>query len=1282
MKWLKRTGTALGILVLSWALAWLAVPALLKWQAEIRGSQLLGRKVSLGDVSFRPWSMELTLGNLTVGRAAAPSSPASSAQAGEPLLHVARVRANLAFWPLLRGVPVVEALDVESPRLSVARVAPGRYDVDDVIDKLTMHGARDERTAETPRFALYNVRLIDGRIHFDDRPAGRVHQLDALQLALPFLSTRPDQVEITVQPHLAFTLNGARFDSGAQATPFAQTRHGLLKATMSQIDVRPYLGYLPLDLPVRVTAGILSGDVAVEFSYPAGGTPSVSLRGWVGASDAVLRDAAGAPLLTWRQLRLGLHDVQPLARSLAFDTLRIEGAELHLVRDASGRLILPGVTDTSSRAAEGHAVSAAAPVGVASRARPHEIDSTASAVKASASEAAREAGPAKVAAPWQIALASIEFAGARVLWTDASVRPAAQAALDDVSVAVKHVRWPTQEPMPVSLSATVRGPGDTSGEAGRLLAEGTANDREAALKLSVSALSLQSLEPYLAQYIVPRVDARVSAQGTLDWAADRGAAAAPRLRVAIERASLDALSVQPASARAAAPAASFEQLAVADVQFDMQARTATLGSVTLRRPSLSLVRDRQGRFDALQWWRGAATTHAAASDAETPWHVQLGRLALQGGRVQLTDAFVRRGPKERALKAELRQIELAVQGFSWFGSHATPAAKLRLAAKVASGGAARVGRIDWNGDVGLRPVQASGTARIVQFPAHMVAAYFAESMPLSLLHAEVNYSGRVALREQAQGWMASAAGDVLLGDVHVTTLPDPSVAALASGGDELLNWQALALKRVKFSMKPGARARLEVGEAALTDFYSRLVVTEDGRFNLRELRAPAAAASAPQSGDNAEGEAAPPAAPVSTVQATAPAALASAPSGVPQPRLPLDLFVGTTTLTNGRIDFSDHFVQPNYSAALTELNGELGAFSSTAPEMATLRLRGRAAGTALLDIAGKINPSVTPIALDIKARATDLELAPLSPYAGKYAGYAIERGKLSLDVAYKIDADGRLEASNQLVLNQLTFGERIDSPSATKLPVLLAVALLKDRHGVIDINLPIRGSINDPKFSVGGIVVKLVFNLLAKALTAPFALLAGGGTQDLSVVAFDAGTTVIAAEGTGAVDKVAKALADRPALRMTVTGIADPALERDAYRHAVIESRLLAERRREGLRAGAAASAPVTLAADDRARLVKQLYRQTDLPGKPRNVLGFAKDVPMAEMEALLRQHVPVTEDAMREIALQRGLAVRDALIAKGLPSERLFVAAPKVRAAADADSGWTPRAQLSLSTR
>ena len=1232
--------------------AWLAVPPLLKWQAQSRLSEWLGRAVTVGEVGFRPWRLEFTFDDVAIGAAPGAAAPV----AGAPLLQLARIRADLALWPLFRGLPVVEALDLESPRLAVARLAPGHYDVDDLIDRFS-RGA-DEPAAQPTRFALYNLQVRDAQVRFDDRPLARVHAVDALQLALPFLSNLPEKVEVTVEPRLAFKLNGVPFDSGAQATPFAPTQHAVLQLKMAELDLGPYLAYLPRSQPVRPTRGVVSAELALEFTRPPGAAPAVALRGWLAARDLDLIGTGGAPLAGWRTLHIGLRDVQPLARRLDFDTLRIDGARVHVARDAAGRFNLPWDVQ-SAAVAPAPAPAPAARNGAAASA-------------AAASGAATTAAPPRPAArPWQVSLQAIEVADARLLWNDATVTPAVALQFDELTLSAKPLHWPLARPAAVSLTATLRAQAAKSAAAGRLAAHGSASDREARLNLEVADLDLETLAPYLAQALVPSVLGRLSAQGRLDWSAG---AAAPGLQIAIDQARLDALRVLSGSGRTAQESAALGQLAIADLRVDVAARSATLASVRLVRPSLLLVRDRQGQFNVTQWLRpapaaaGRAARSPPARARELPWRWQLSRLQVQDGRVQLSDAFVRRDVRKRPWRAELNQLQLGLQGLSWLGDHATRNARLELSARVAGPATAQekappAGTVDWKGEVGMRPLQASGQVRVVRFPVHLFAAHFADRLPVSLLRAEAGYAGSLALREQAGGLTLAAAGDVLLGDVHVTTLAGSAAdpAALATGADDLLSWQSFALKGVKLALKPGTRPRLDVGEAALTDFYSRLVITEQGRFNLQDLGPPAAPASA---------------------LSAASAASAATPAEAAPAGLPLDFSIGATRLSDGRIDFSDHYIRPNYSAALTELQGELGPFSSTSRDMATLQLRGRAAGTALLDISGRINPTVEPLALDIKARATDLELAPLSPYAAKYAGYAIERGKLSLDVAYKIDADGKLQASNQLVLNQLTFGERIESPSATKLPVLLAVALLKDRHGVIDINLPVSGSVNDPEFSVGGIIFKLIVNLIAKALTAPFSLLFGGGGEDLSFVDFRLGTALVADAGAGALDKVAQALQDRPGLQLTVTATADLAAEREAYQRLAIDGRLLAERRREALRAGAAASAPATLGADDRERLLKALYRRTDLPDKPRNVLGLAKDIPGPEMEALLRKHVPVTAEAMRELALQRGLAVRDALVAKGLASERIFVAAPKVHVAGAGDAAWTPRAQLSLAMK
>jgi uncharacterized protein involved in outer membrane biogenesis len=1242
-KWIRRAAIAAVTLVALWVISWLAVPPLVKWQAPGRLSAVVGRDVTLGAVDFHPWSLEIVLHDLVVGPAPGASAP--------PLLRIARVRANVALSSLVRRAPVMEAIDLDQPRIALTRTAPGHYDIDDLIQRFTPKPAT--APSEPARFALYNLQVRDLALRFDDKPEGHVHVVDAFNLSLPFLSNLPANVDITVQPHLAFRLNGAVFDSAAQATPFAATDHATLKLALADLDVRPYLGYVPDSLPVRLAGGALSADLSLDFTQAATGSPSVALKGWVSARDVALNNAAGAPLLAWKRLRVGLADVQPLAHKLAFETLRLDGAQWHLDRDADGDIDVLRTGPTPPVRASASAATAAASA-------------------ASAPEAAR-------AVPWDVRVAAIEIADGQILWTDASTKPAAALRFDGLTLTARKLRWPGTTPTAFTLAGNVGTQGANAAapaaSAARLAFEGNASTQDAQVAITLKDLSLQTLAPYIAQSVIPRIDGRLGARASVTWS---GKADAPALKVAISSATLDALRVQPAGA---APAAGWEQLALTDLRLDVHARTVAIAGLKLAHPNVQVMRDATGQVDASTWLRASAPAPASAASqpAGAPWHVQVHRIALDDGLLQFADASLHPEQHLPPLRAELRQLQLDVQDFAWFGGHPVPPAKVTLAARigrpsVAGSQGRHGGELGWTGTLGLSPLTASGDVRIVRFPVALVTPWVADRLPVSLLRAEAGYIGHVDLQSAPAGLGVTTAGDALLGDVHLTTLAAvaPTSPASAVAPEELLGWQSLSLKGLKFTMQPQTTPSVEIAQVELDDLFARVVVTEQGRLNLQDI----GAAPAPESA-------------ASDVAASVPAPVASAaqPATAASAPLPVVIQVGGIKLVNARVDYTDHFVRPNYSAALTALNGSLGAFGSTSRDMAPLQLHGRAEGTAILDITGQVNPVARPLALDIEAKATDLELAPLSPYAGKYAGYAIERGKLSMDVSYKIAADGQLEARNQVILNQLTFGNAIDSPTATKLPVRLAVALLKDRNGVININLPISGSVNDPQFSMGGIVVKLLVNLLVKAVTSPFSLLSGsgsgGGGPDMSAIEFRPGTAVVTDASAVALDKVASALADRPALQLTITGSADPQAERADWQREQVEAQLHALARDESLRTGAPAAAPaavpVALAAAARSALLKTLYKQTRIPDKPRNLVGMLKDLSDAEMEALLVRNVAVNDEAMRQQALARAIAVRDALIAKGISSDRLFLAAPALHAA-DA-TPWTPRATLALAT-
>ena len=943
-----------------------------------------------------------------------------------------------------------------------------------------------------------------------------------------------------------------RRSTAARTASRSQQDHATqLDLRVAELDLAHWLPYLPAGLPLRPARGLFASQLQLKFALPAGGPPRVSLSGQATLRDVaiVAGTAAGEPLVGWKQLQIGLADVQPLARRIGLSRVQLDGAHVDLRRDGEGRWNLWPT-----------AAAAAAPVAVAPP----------SAAASLPAATPREPG-------WRVSIDQIELGQARIDWHDATTQPTAALRIDALDLSLQQVRWPVEAPAPLKVAGrliAVTGDGDSTRapEAAPFTVQGEVSDRFAKLALELQSLDLRWLAPYISKVLVPALDGRVSLATTLDWASGD----APRLAVGQLTARADSVRLSdtaPVVARTTRPAArsepavaSVQAIAIADGSVDLLAQRIALGSLKIERPTLRLARDRAGTWNALAWARPSAAaareTAAARESAAAPaWHLQLGEAQLSGGEVRLHDErpSATAGEPVRLIASG---IQATVRGLAWpAATTARGTLQLRLAQDKATAPASAAGRVEWSGQFATAPLQARGALRIERAPVHVFEPYFSDGLHLSLLRAEASWRGDVAFTQRAGGIEASARGDTLLADVHVHEQLATDTPGVSTPGDELLGFQSLALRGMQFAMKPGDKPRLAVADAVLTDFYSRLVISEQGRFNLRDVAAP------PAAGASAAARAA--SAPATVAVAAAPAApAASGPAGAGG--LPIDVSIGGTQLVNGKVDFTDRFIRPNYSAALTELNGRLGAFDSDQPRdgdarVARPRRRHRAAG----DRRRARTRRREPLALDIRAKATDLELAPLSPYAGQYAGYAIERGKLSMDVAYKIDPDGKLDAKNQVILNQLTFGDKIESPDATKLPVLLAVALLKDRNGVIDINLPISGSINDPQFSVFGIVLKVIGNLLVKALTAPFALLAGGGSDDLSFVGFEPGTATVTARGRDVIDKVAKALADRPALKMTVTGASDPVSEREAAQRAALEARIRAEQRRDALRAGA-----------------------------------------------------------------------------------------------------------------
>jgi len=1284
-KWMRRAVAALGVLLALWLVAWLAVPPIAKSQLQKIASQKLGRQVTVGKIDFKPWTLELTLNDLRI----------ATADGSKPQVVVKRIYADGELQSILRLAPVIDAVRVEAPAIALTRLPDGHYDIDDILARLAPAPDAPPAKGEPPKFAIYNIAISDGAFDFVDDTVKRTHTLREFVLNVPFLSNLDSKREIKTEPKLGFVLNGSRFDSNAASTPFADNRKTDAHLKFDGLDLVPYLGYVPGGLPVALKAGKLDADLTIGFEQAA--AIGLKISGSIGLREVKLDDAKGRDLLGFDALKIGLADVRPLERVVHLGEIALADPHMVVARDASGKIDLLSTDRATGATGKVATVPTQAP----------------------------EAAGAKPAEPpaWQLQVDRLAISGGEIGWRDQSTAPAAAVDMKQLAVEVKDFRWPMDKP------ATLEGSTSIGGAPLKFKGEGT--DKAARLQTELTGLPLSLAEPYLAQSLSPTIDGKLSGKVDVEWAK-------PDLKLMAHTVSVDGLALTQ-DKTAVASVGRFE---IADAQVDMSQHTLAIGTLSANSPKVRVERDKDKHWMYERWFRappggsqaGAPETNAAApKDEETadkavkggrgakrgepatdpaarPWALTIGSVAVENGALSYAD-----NASATPVAVEVSALSLHAQKIAPDTGTVSP---LKLSGRIGSGTRADPGRFEYDGNLVLKPIAAEGRLLVGGFPAHAFKAYYADALNIDIRRAYANYRGTVKVAMAPAGLSAHLSGDTSLEDFRANSVVLTQAPGLSSD-NKLLSWKALGLRGLQVDMKPGAPLTVDVRETTLSDFFARIIIDPIGRLNLLYLvKRPEAARAAEEAAAAREvtskrslggtnittekpakpatsaaakpatsGAAEPP--PAELMVGGGPAAPAPTPAAAPAADTassgpaPVITF-GPMNLINGQIDFSDLFIKPNYSADLTELNGKLSGFSSKRvgdqPALADLELHGKAQQTASLEITGKLNPLVKPLELDITARMHDLDLPPLSPYTIRFAGHGIERGKLSMDVNYKIAPDGSLTAANKLVLNQLQFGEQVEGAPAS-LPVKLAVALLADRNGVIDVDLPLRGSINDPQFSIGPLILKAIVNLIVKAVTAPFSLLTGGlggGSGESSAIVFAPGSAELSPEATQNLDKVAKALADRPGLQMTVVGTASLEQEREAYQRQRLRALALAEKRRLALRANqpVADVKPVTDA--EYPDLLTSVYKRADIK-KPRNMVGLTKDLPVKDMEDLLMQSVNVDEESMRQLAVDRGAAVRDYLLAQKLPSERLFLGAVSTK---PQGKDWKPSAELKLATR
>ncbi|MDN7652604.1 DUF748 domain-containing protein [Burkholderia multivorans] len=1238
----RRIGLGILIfLVLFGLLGFFAAPPLIRHVAEQQLGEQLGRPATIRRIALNPYTLNLEADDIHVGERGGQGD----------FVDIGKLVVRPSWSSLFRGAPIVNEVRLDSPRFRIVRYDAQRFNFTDLIEKFSTPSKPDSKP--TP-FSVSNIQVNGGRIDFDDRLLNEKHVVDDWTLGVPYIATLPSKTDIFVEPKLRMRFDGSPIAIDGKTKPFAQSRESEIALKFDRLDVPKLISYVPAKLPVAVTSGLLSSDLSVNFVM-SGDTPALRVSGTVDLTDAKVTGPASEPLFAARGVHVAAAGLEPLRNAMHFDEIRLDRPVIDLSRDKQGVLNVEKLAGSPAAAPK--------PASAAANGASRAAAAAASAPAASGAQAADTKTP-----PLDLTIRHVAIDGGTVNLDDRVPATPTALSLTKLAATLDGFALQRKTPAKYTLSTSLSRGGD-------LKAEGTVDvaAKQVDTKLVVDALALVPLQPYLGEATRARVlDGALGA--TINAKADWGKTP---LDAQVADSELSLKSLKLATPDAKAPAIVLPDARAKIAKVDVAARTAEIASVDAHGLALDVKRLKNGNINLAAFASPAQpavpqrTVARKAQAAAPSWHYRIDALNVKEASANFTDLST-----PRPVKLAIKPLDLSVQKL---GDDMTKPLPIQLKATLN-----RKGSLNVTGDVTAQPLKLALKIDGNRVDAAAFEPYFGSALNATIASALLNAQGNLTFAQAKDSMRAAYRGNVALVDVRMLD---------KATSDPFAGWRSLALTNLKANYDDKG-TDVDAARVTFSNFYGRVLLDAQGRLNLNDIVAKETGPAQSLTRDASKSEpvplspgVTPPAAAqaasaAAAQQASAPAAASATVvvKAAPAPQRPVRMHFGELVLQNGRVTYTDNFIKPNYTANLVAIKGTVGAFGTDSTTSAPVDVAANLAGNGPISIKGSVNPLIDKPALDLTATAHDIELTNLTPYSAKYAGYPITKGKLNVDLHYQL-ANDQLKANNHIFIDQLTFGDHIDNDTATKLPVKLAISLLKNTRGEIDVNLPVSGSLSNPEFSVGGLIWRALLNLIAKAVTSPFSLLAhafGSGGEDLGYVEFAPGSAVLTDAQQKKLDTVVKMLTEKPSIRLDLIGRVDPDKDTPGLRTAYVD-RLVRQQKLKDVVGQGESIDPMTVNVEpgEYDKYLTRAYKAADFK-KPRNLIGLQKTLPEADMKKALAEHAPADDNALRALAQQRAQAVRQYLEGK-IDAKRVFVVAPKLDAKGIEDKGATTRVDFGL---
>jgi hypothetical protein len=655
-----------------------------------------------------------------------------------------------------------------------------------------------------------------------------------------------------------------------------------------------------------------------------------------------------------------------------------------------------------------------------------------------------------------------------------------------------------------------------------------------------------------------------------------------------------------------------DSLELANAGLRLAARQLALGSLTLADGAANVHFARDGSLN----WTGPAAPSVAGSVAPapmpqaagaTPWKVTADSIGLRNFSASYVDAR-----QQPPVEADFDRITATVNALDTAGT-----APSQVALQAGVGG----GTLQANGSLqlGNAKTDTSGELDIKAsaLPLRLAQPYITEAARLMLTSGTLSGAGKLRIGNRT-GPKITYAGSASLDNVAIDeTAPR----------QPFLSWNAIAARDMRLALSPN---RLDIEQLNIAGPVAKLIIAEDQTVNLARVFRKAPGATAARAPDN------------------------SAPPDAGNNRDPFPVSVSRIRVDDGVLTFADFSQQPQFSTRMHDLDGVMTGLSSAPASRAQLQFNAAIADYGDARISGSMNPFRPTYATDVRMDLRNVDLSQLTPYVVRFAGYRVTAGTLSADLRYRVK-ESRLVGQNRFVLNKVRLGEKVDSPTAMDLPLKLALSLLEDENGTINIGVPVTGDLQNPQFSFGAVARRAIGTVLRNIVSAPFRALASlfnGNDERLDVIAFDPGSADLAPPEQQKLDKLAEALTKRPNVRLLVHPAVNIARDEAALRSLAARRQLLA---RMGVTLAAEEDpGPVDTASPAAQKAVAALYAERFPGALPNPPADVSPDAWHAQLLERIIAAQPLAQDALAALERDRGNAVQAQLVKASLAEGRI----------------------------